>query len=206
MRILTITVLLLATVSMARADLFVVVGKDGVRSIVSKRKPGSKTLWKEKARRRTSSAQTSSGKRGKGRGPEPLSARRRAKRYESIVKEAAAYHSLPEALIWAVMRVESHFQPHVVSHKGAQGLMQLMPATAQSLGVNDAFDPDQNVDGGVRYLSELLTRYGGDRRMALAAYNAGPGRVAQYGGVPPFVETRQYIDKVLRLQRLYRRR
>ncbi|MEE2787311.1 MAG: lytic transglycosylase domain-containing protein [Myxococcota bacterium] len=192
----TIAAILCVGATGARADLFVVVGKDGVRSIVSKRKPGAKTLWKEKARRPASAKKTVQRGARKARGPEPLSARVRAKRYASIVREAAAYHSLPEALVWAVMRVESHFQPNVVSHKGAQGLMQLMPDTAAEVGVKDAFDPRQNIFGGVRYLRILANRFGGDVVKMVAGYHAGGGAVNRAGGVP-YQETAEYLRRVL---------
>jgi len=100
-------------------------------------------------------------------------------------------------LVLAVVSVESAFRPEAVSRKGAQGLMQLMPATAASLGVKDAFDPVENLDGGSRHLGSLLTLYGGDLVSALAAYNAGAGAVARHGGVPPYRETRAYVKKVL---------
>jgi len=99
--------------------------------------------------------------------------------------------------VLAVVGVESAFRPEAVSSKGAQGLMQLMPGTAASLGVDDAFDPEQNLDGGVRHLGALLARYGGDLTRALAAYNAGEGAVARHQGVPPFRETREYVKRVL---------
>jgi hypothetical protein len=114
-----------------------------------------------------------------------------------LVAEVAQRHGLPPELVHAVVAVESGFQPQAVSPKGAQGLMQLMPKTASSLGVADAFDPEQNLDGGVRYLGELLTLYGGDLTRALAAYNAGPGAVAKHNGVPPYAETQAYVRKVL---------
>ena len=97
----------------------------------------------------------------------------------------------------AVVSVESGFRPQAVSPKGAQGLMQLMPKTASSLGVADAFDPAQNLDGGARHLGQLLTLYGGDLTRALAAYNAGEGAVDRHRGVPPYRETRAYVKKVL---------
>ena len=110
---------------------------------------------------------------------------------------AARRHGLDPALVVAVVSVESAFRPGAVSPKGAQGLMQLMPRTAESLGIEDAFDPAQNLDGGTRHLGQLLTLYGGDLTRALAAYNAGEGAVERHGGVPPYRETRAYVKKVL---------
>jgi len=111
---------------------------------------------------------------------------------------AAQRHGLDPNLVLAVVGVESGFQPDAVSDKGAQGLMQLMPATARDLGVIDALDPAQNLDGGTRYLRMLVARYGGDLGRALAAYNAGPGAVKRHGGVPPYRETHHYINQVLK--------
>jgi soluble lytic murein transglycosylase-like protein len=111
--------------------------------------------------------------------------------------EAARRHSLDPDLVQAVVAVESGFRPDAVSPKGAQGLMQLMPATARSLGVKDTFDPASNLDGGTRHLRALIERYDGDVKRALAAYNAGEGAVARHGGVPPYPETVAYVRKVL---------
>jgi hypothetical protein len=115
----------------------------------------------------------------------------------SLAIATARKHGLEPELVLAVVGVESAFRPKAVSSKGAQGLMQLMPGTAASLGVADALDPAQNLDGGVRHLGSLLTLYGGDVSRALAAYNAGEGAVARHGGIPPFKETREYVKKVL---------
>lgn len=114
-----------------------------------------------------------------------------------LATAAARRHGLDPGLVLAVVSVESAFRPEAVSRKGAQGLMQLMPATAASLGVKDAFDPVENLDGGSRHLGSLLTLYGGDLVNALAAYNAGAGAVARHRGVPPYRETRAYVKKVL---------
>ena len=111
---------------------------------------------------------------------------------------AAQRHGLDPDLVLAVVGVESGFQPDAVSNKGAQGLMQLMPGTAREMGVTDALDPAQNLDGGTRYLRMLVARYGGDLGKALAAYNAGPGAVRRHGGVPPYRETHHYINRVLK--------
>jgi soluble lytic murein transglycosylase-like protein len=116
---------------------------------------------------------------------------------EALAADVAKRHGLDPALVLAVASVESGFQPNAVSPKGAQGLMQLMPATATSLGVADALDPETNLEGGSRYLAELIALYGGDLTKALAAYNAGPGAVRRHGGVPPYQETRAYVKRVL---------
>ena len=125
------------------------------------------------------------------------SARTRAGAYEPLIQEHAGRHSLRPELVRAVIQVESGFNPRALSPKGAMGLMQLMPATARYLGVIDAFDPEDNIRGGTRYLRLLLDKYDGDERLALAAYNAGPGAVDKYGRtVPPYRETMQYVQKV----------
>jgi soluble lytic murein transglycosylase-like protein len=120
-----------------------------------------------------------------------------AKDLAAMAVEAARRHNLDPDLVQAVVAVESAFRPDAVSPKGAQGLMQLMPRTARALGVKDSFDPADNLDGGTRYLRALVTRYGGDVKRALAAYNAGEGAVARHGGVPPYPETLAYVRKVL---------
>ncbi len=114
-----------------------------------------------------------------------------------VVDAASATYHLDPDLVNSVIHAESGFNAHAVSPKGARGLMQLMPGTASQLGVNDAFDPQANVTGGSRYLRELLERYNFDLVKALAAYNAGPRRVEQYQGVPPFRETRAYVARIV---------
>lgn len=116
---------------------------------------------------------------------------------EQNVREAAAKYALPPALIKAVIRAESNFKIDAVSSAGAQGLMQLMPATAEELGVKNPFDIQQNIEGGSRYLRKMLDRFEGNVPKALAAYNAGPGTVTKYNGRVPYPETRQYVKRVL---------
>ncbi len=116
----------------------------------------------------------------------------------TLAVQAAERHGLDPELVLAVVAVESGFRPEAVSPKGAQGLMQLMPATAAELGVRNAFDPGENLDGGTRHLGSLLTLYGGDVERALAAYNAGAKAVERSKGVPPYRETRAYVRKVLK--------
>jgi len=117
--------------------------------------------------------------------------------YAAAVQRAATYYQLPAELIWAVIKVESDFRDHVISPAGAQGLMQLMPATANAIGLRDALDPEQNILGGAYYLRRLANRFRGDLYFTLAAYNAGPTAVARHGGIPPYPETQSYVRKVL---------
>jgi soluble lytic murein transglycosylase-like protein len=114
------------------------------------------------------------------------------------VKDVSGTYQLDPDLVTSVIRAESGFNVHAVSPKGAQGLMQLMPETASQLGVRNAFDPQANVEAGTRYLRELLERYNFDLIKALAAYNAGPERVEQYNGVPPYYETKAYVARIVR--------
>lgn len=116
--------------------------------------------------------------------------------YEDIIQEAAAEYDMDPALIRAVMQTESAFHPYAVSRAGAEGLMQLMPALADEMGVSDSFDPRENIMGGARYLKRLLDYHNGNLDLALASYNAGPGNVERYGGIPPFRETRKYVKTI----------
>ncbi|GAA0786828.1 lytic transglycosylase domain-containing protein [Marinobacterium sediminicola] len=124
-------------------------------------------------------------------------------RYRETIDDIAARHGVDKALVRAIIHAESAFNAQARSRVGAQGLMQLMPQTATELGVSNPFDPEQNVDGGVRYLAMLLERYNKNTRLATAAYNAGPGAVQEYGGVPPYAETQAYVKRVAILHRRY---
>ena len=124
--------------------------------------------------------------------------------YQAEIAAAAREHGVDESIVRAIIHAESAFNPNALSRVGAQGLMQLMPGTAREVGVSNAFDPVQNIGGGVRYLAMLLKRFNGNLTLAAAGYNAGPGAVAKYGGVPPYSETRRYVERVALLADRYR--
>lgn len=121
--------------------------------------------------------------------------------YADLIEQTAVRHRVDPALVAAMAKVESDFDPYAVSHKGACGLLQLLPETAERFGVTDIFDEAQNLDGGARYLRWLLDRFEGDTELALAAYNAGEQAVEQHGGIPPYPETRDYVVRVLQRAR-----
>ena len=141
-----------------------------------------------------------------GRPPAYKSCRQNRKKMEQRIKTYMPYvraigdkYAIDSNLVKAVIITESCFNPKAVSPVGAQGLMQLMPATARSLGVSDPFDPYQNIEGGVSYLRNMLDQFGQDRELALAAYNAGPGAVKKYGRIPPYRETQRYVEKIMKM-------
>lgn len=117
--------------------------------------------------------------------------------YGDIIENTAKKYNISSALVKSVIKAESDFNPNSVSSAGAMGLMQLMPDTARDLGVTDAFDPSQNIEAGVKFLKDMLNKFGGNLELALAAYNAGPGNVVKYGGIPPFQETQDYVKKIM---------
>jgi soluble lytic murein transglycosylase-like protein len=117
--------------------------------------------------------------------------------FDAIIETAAKEYDIDASLVSALIRAESNYQPRAISRKGARGLMQLMPATAKRLAVKQPFDPSSNVRGGVKYLRELVDRFGNHPELVLAAYNAGEGAVETYGGVPPYRETMTYVDRIM---------
>jgi soluble lytic murein transglycosylase-like protein len=125
------------------------------------------------------------------------------KEYEGIITQATQRFNVDPSLVKALIKAESNFDQMAVSHKGAQGLMQLMPPTADAMEVSNPFNPEENIFGGTRYLSLLLKRFGQDKALAIAAYNAGPEVVETYGGVPPFPETESFVAKVLDFHKQY---
>ncbi len=117
--------------------------------------------------------------------------------YAPMIETLAVQYGVEPDLVKAVARAESNFNPRAISRAGAKGIMQLMPQTAKNLGVNNIFDPKENIVGGIKYLHQMLKQFDGDVSLALAAYNAGPGNVEHYQGIPPFKETQNYVKKVL---------
>jgi len=125
--------------------------------------------------------------------------------YHPIIIEASKRYQVDPSLIKAIILAESGYNPKAVSKRGAKGLMQLMPGTAEALGVEDSFNPEHNINGGVKYLKQLVTQFDGDVKLALAAYNAGSKKVRKYRGIPPFKATRYYIKKVIEYQNIYKK-
>jgi soluble lytic murein transglycosylase-like protein len=124
--------------------------------------------------------------------------------YAAEIKDAASRYGVDEAVVRAIIHAESAFRPNATSHAGAQGLMQLIPSTAARFGVADAYDPKQNIAGGVQYLAWLMKRFNSDLTLVAAGYNAGEGAVQKYGGVPPYAETQRYVQRVGQLAERYR--
>ena len=173
----------------AQADIFQFTDADGVvhYTNVQPRNSGWKRLYRSDDSPRGGTTRVTP------RAPDP----ERVRLFGAHIREAANLYQLPEAFLRAIVMVESNFFPDAVSEDGAMGLMQLMPGTALSMGVLDAFDPRQNVLGGARYLRMLANRFNGDLVLTVAAYNAGEGAIKRYNGVPPYQETRMYVKRVL---------
>jgi len=127
-----------------------------------------------------------------------------SKQFDPIISDASKKYGLEAPLIKAVIKAESDFDPNAISHKGARGLMQIMPMNYRLLNVENPFDPHQSIDAGARYLRDMMDRYNGKLNLSLAAYNAGPGAVDRHGGVPPYQETEEYIERVLRYYERYK--
>lgn len=181
----TLASLVLCAGAGARADIVQSVGKDGVITFSSR-------------------AGTSRAKTAEGVFMPRDSSPERFSRYDSFIREGFLLYQIPEALIRAVIQVESNFDPRAVSPAGAHGLMQLMPATADAMMVEDIFDPRQNILGGTRYLRILANLFNGDLHLTIAGYNAGEGAVMRYGGIPPYAETQAYVVHVLEHYQKYR--
>jgi soluble lytic murein transglycosylase-like protein len=185
----------------AAADIYQYVDAEGVVHFTSVR-PGAanaKLYMKSDAR-------AGGGGLRQGASPVPPQDRNvdRFTRYDEHIRQAASLYQIPEALIRAGIKVESDYDPRAVSYAGARGLMQLMPETAERLGVRDIHDPRENIFGGVRYLRVLANMFNGDLDFTIAGYNAGENAVIQHGGIPPYAQTRDYVVKVNKFYRRYR--
>lgn len=184
----------------ASADIYSLVDEFGVKHITNQ--PDADPRWTLVIKsRETVPGYRPPGARKAGAAGAIRASQRRA--YREEVRHAVANYQIEEALVRAVIHAESGFNPQAVSRKGACGLMQLMPATADRYGVADIFDPTENITGGVRYLSDLTRLFKADLRLVLAAYNAGENAVLRHGGVPPYPETLAYVDQVLALRQQY---
>jgi soluble lytic murein transglycosylase-like protein len=189
-----------------RADIYRCKRSDGTQHYTNIREPGRRcelvvrSSKKSKSHAAASRHKAAGAKADTNRSTDPA----RYRRYDGLIGEAAMLYQLPEPFIRAVMRVESDFNPSVVSRAGAMGLMQLMPKTARSMGVSDPFDARQNILGGARYLRILANRFKGDLVLTVAAYNAGQGAVEKHNGIPPYKETQRYVRRVLKHYYAYR--
>lgn len=188
--------LLLATT--AHADIYSHIDKDGVVHFTNIPRPGRK--WKRVMKTGPGKARVVHARRRRS----SLPADRRS-RYDQHIRHAAALYHMPEALVRAVIHVESDYDPRAVSRVGAGGLMQLMPKTARGMGVTQIFDPRQNIFGGTRFLRVLANRFSGDLVLTIASYHAGAGAVGKYRGIPPYQTTQRYVRMVLARYYAYRR-
>lgn len=193
---------LLVLPATAAADLYTVVDKNGEVTITTTPRKGARILHHVRDDAPRPAARAKRAARRATRGATTPSAR--AQRFATHVRGAADHYGLPQALVWAVMKVESGFDPTVVSDKGAQGLMQLMPGTATDMGVADAFDPVQNIYGGARFLRILANKFDGDLVLTLSAYHAGGGAVDRVGGIP-YQQTAEYVRRVLNAYYAYQK-
>lgn len=203
--ILGVACLLSGAAASARADIYRCKRADGTLHYTNIREPGRRCQLVVRGSKKSKAKASTKSRSGASN---PASTRSkdpaRYRRYDGLIGEAARLYQLPEPFIRAVMRVESDFNPTVVSRAGAMGLMQLMPKTARSMGVADPFDARQNVLGGARYLRILANRFKGDLVLTVAAYNAGEGAVDKYNGIPPYKETQRYVRRVLKHYYAYR--
>lgn len=202
--LLSITCVLLGAVAPARADIYRCKRSDGTLHYTNIREPGRRCQLVVRGSSKSKAKRSSKSPRGTSGSTASRSKNAQQHRYDGLIGEAARLYQLPEPFIRAVMRVESGFNPTVVSRAGAMGLMQLMPKTARSMGVSDPFDARQNVLGGARYLRILANRFKGDLVLTVAAYNAGEGAVEKYNGIPPYKETQRYVRRVLQHYYAYR--
>jgi soluble lytic murein transglycosylase-like protein len=193
--------LLVTWTAPARADIYSYIDRDGVVHFTNM--PRRSKKWKRIMKTGPGKASAIRGRKVDRIPPRDRS-RTRYHRYDRHIQEASALYHIPIPLIRAVIKTESDYDPRVVSRVGAMGLMQLMPSLAKGMGVENAFEPRQNIFGGVRFLRVLANRFGGDLVLTIAGYHAGPGAVKKYGGIPPYQTTQRYVRAVL--SRYYKNR
>jgi soluble lytic murein transglycosylase-like protein len=172
----------------ARADIFVYVDRHGVMHFTNTPTSNRYRVYMRETPRR----------------PPPSKTGHAVSSFDDVITEAAHRHGIAFSLLKALIHVESSFNPRAVSKKGALGLCQIMPQNLQSLNIKDPFDPWENIMGGARYLQLMLDRFNGELHLALAAYNAGPSMVEKYSNIPPFRETQEYVQKVLKYSQAYK--
>jgi soluble lytic murein transglycosylase-like protein len=183
----------------ASADIYSYTDKDGVVHFANRPKGNGKfKLYVKSTERKAARGAASAAVMPSDKSPE------RYTRYSEWIRQAATLYQIPEALVRAVIKCESDFDPRAVSPAGAIGLMQMIPETAMRMQVRDPYDPRENIFGGTRYLRVLANTFNGDLELTIAAYNAGPGAVSKYGGIPPYEETQNYVVNVVTYYRRFR--
>ena len=189
--ILIIAVILMGKPMVGYADIYLHIDKDGVMHFTNTPVESENTTVRYRFYRREDAPRKKQ--------------KRSFDNIDTYITEAAKHHDVSFPLIKAMIKVESDFNPTAVSNKGAMGLMQIMPFNFKQLSITDPFDPWENIMGGVRYFREMLNKFNGDLPLSLAAYNAGPNAVDKYGSIPPYPETIDYVEKVLRFYSMYKR-
>ena len=194
---LLVSVVLSCLVNIAHADIYQYVDDKGVIHFTNVPSSGTKRTMKVHAEQKNSSPRPATTPRTSGEKSRANSSDTIPVSYLNIINSACVRFGVDPSLVHAIVKVESDFNPFAISRKGAMGLMQLMPQTANTMNVRNTFSPDENVEGGVKYLRYLLDRYEGNISLALAAYNAGETAVKKWGTIPPFKETQEYVKKIL---------
>ena len=194
------TLLLMTASVTVRADIYKRIDEDGVITFTNVPGHGATVFLK------TPSAKKSPASSPRARPPTAKDLAAGPSRFDPLIRQASSLYQIPEALVRAVIKVESNFNPAALSPANACGLMQLIPGTAERMMVTDIYDPRQNIFGGVRYLRVLANLFNGDLELTVAAYNAGENAVVRYGGIPPYEETQNYVRRVLAYYRIYRER
>ena len=195
----TLTLLLSLPAQRAAADIYQYTDESGVVHFSNVSVGGAKKYRKIKSEPNSVQSREQAARPSPSRVPASSASTKIPPAYSEIINSACGRHGIDPALVHAVVKVESDFNPYALSRKGAMGLMQLMPQTAVEMNVQNSFNPHENIDGGVKYLRYLIDRYEGNLSLALAAYNSGETSVKKWGTIPPFPETQNYVQRILRL-------